>query len=74
MVTAGAGLVRESMDETRREVFAQLKPVCVNVLRSLSVANLTSLQAALRPLDRLPPPLVEYILFPLRASIRRLGG
>ena len=71
-LTAGAGLASEMAGE--REVFAHLKPVCVDVLRSPSVANMASLQEALRGLHRLSAPLVEYVLFPLRATIRRLGG
>lgn len=57
-----------------KKTFAQLKPVCVDVLRSLSVATLGRLDETLQGLHQLTSPLVEYILFPLRTAIRRLGG
>lgn len=64
-------IMARGMDE---KTFAQLKPVCVDVLRSLSVETLGRLDEALRGLHHLTPPLVEYVLFPLRLSLRRLGG
>lgn len=67
-----ANFLEDSKDAKR--VFAQLKPVCVDALRSLSVENLDRLDAALRRLPYLPSPLVEYVLFPLRMGIRRLNG
>ena len=61
-------------DEEARKAFAQLKPVCIDVMRSLSVENLGRLDGALRPPQRLTSPLVAYALFPLRMGIRKLGG
>ena len=57
-----------------KETFSQLKPVCVDVLRSLSVETLGRLDETLRRLHHLTSPLVEYVLFPLRMGIRRMGG
>lgn len=57
-----------------KETFAQLKPVCVEVLRSLSVESLGRLDETLQGLHHLTSPLLEYVLFPLRMAIRRLGG
>ena len=57
-----------------KKTFARLKPVCVEVLRSLSVESLGRLDETLQGLDHLTSPLVEYVLFPLRMAIRRLGG
>ena len=69
-------MARESVvdEEDAKKAFAQLKPLCVDVLRSLSVENLGRLNEALRRLHRLAVPLVEYVLFPLRSGIRRLAG
>ena len=63
------------VDEDDAKVFAQLKPLCVDVLRSPSVENLGRLNEALCGLQNcLVLPLVEYVLFPLRTGIRRLAG
>ena len=61
-------------DAEVRRLFQRLKPVCVDVLRSLSVETLSQLDEVLRGSPCLPPPLVEYTLFPLRTGLRRLGG
>jgi hypothetical protein len=62
-------------DEAARKLFLQLKPSCVEVLRSCSAESLGRLDEALRRLPpRIPPPLIEYVLFPLRTWLRRLGG
>ena len=70
-------MARESLvdEDDAKKVFAQLKPLCVDVLRSPSVENLGRLNEALRGLQNcLALPLVEYVLFPLRTGIRRLAG
>ena len=69
-------MARESLvdEDDAKKVFAQLKPLCVDVLRSPSVENLGRLNEALRRLQSLALPLVEYVLFPLRTGIRRLAG
>ena len=62
-------------DESARKLFVQLKPVCVDVLRSFSAESSSRLNEALRRLPPfIPPALVEYVLFPLRTWLRRLGG
>lgn len=72
-----AGVIAREGEEEKdvRELFLQLKPVCVDVLRSVSVESLGRLDETLRRQQpRLPPPLVEYVLFPLRTSLRKLSG
>lgn len=69
-----ARMAREDSELAAKKTFAQLKPICVDVLRSLSVETLGRLDETLRRLHHLTPPLVEYVLFPLRMGIRRLGG
>lgn len=69
-----AGMVETLAEKDAKKTFAQLKPVCVDVLRSLSVENLGRLAEALRHQHHLTSPLVEYVLFPLRLGVRRLGG
>ena len=67
---------RVSMDDGAevKKLFRELRPVCVAVLRSLSSDSLARLDEELHRFPRLPPPIVEYVLFPLRAGLRRLGG
>ena len=67
-------LTQGEMEEDAGKAFAQLKPACVEVLRSLSMESLAGLDEALGRLPHLPSPLLEYVLFPLRTGIRRLGG
>ena len=55
----------------RSEVFGLLKPVCVQLTKDHSRANISNLFTALRSVDIVfLQDLQEYVLFPLRVILK----
>lgn len=57
-----------------KAVFEALRPACVEVMSSPSVESLSVLETRLRELSQpIPPPLVTYLVLPVRTAIKRAG-
>ena len=60
-----------SRESVRSEVFGLLKPVCVQLTKDHSRANISNLFTALRSVDIVfLQDLQEYVLFPLRVILK----
>ncbi len=58
--------------EMEKAMFAELRPLCVAVMSSPSCGSLRELRARVGALSPpLPPPLISYILLPLRTTIKK---
>lgn len=66
----GAGSATEA---AAKEAFAELRPVCVEVMRAPSLEALHSLDRVVSGQMTLHPHLVEYVVLPLRMIIRKTG-
>jgi len=62
-------------DEALHETFSRLQPLCVRLTQEQTVEIVTSLHEAVKTLDkRAVSDLVEYVLFPLRLTLKKYGA
>jgi hypothetical protein len=57
-----------------KDAFSRLQPVCVELAQSQTIENLEKLLNVLSTLDQhVVRDLHEYILFPLRVTLKKIG-
>jgi len=62
-------------DAALHEAFTRLQPICVTLTREQTVEIVDNLHATVRTLDkRAVSDLVEYVLFPLRLTLKKCGA
>jgi len=58
-----------------RDTFAKVQPVCIQLAQHQSLEDLSRLQETLLTLDKVAVgDLHEYILFPLRLTLKKYGA
>jgi len=62
-------------DAALHETFSRLQPLCVRLTHEQTVEVVSSLHEAVKTLDkRAVAELVEYVLFPLRLTLKKHGA
>jgi len=62
-------------DASLHEAFSRLQPICVRLTQEQTVEIVDNLHMAVKTLDkRAVSDLVEYVLFPLRLTLKKYGA
>jgi len=62
-------------DAALHEAFSRLQPICVRLAQEQNVELVDSLRETVKTLDRRAvSDLVEYVLFPLRLTLKKYGA
>jgi len=62
-------------DAALHEAFTRLQPICIRLTQEQTVEVVDNLRKAVKTLDkRAVSDLVEYVLFPLRLTLKQYGA
>ena len=53
-----------------KEQFDSLKPFCIILMKEKTLSAVTGVQHVVESMDGLVPPLIEYVLLPLRLTLQ----